>query len=118
MVIVKFTCGHTRELSNAYARDGIGDEEKCETCGSWMLVVHKWKDQWHSGCSVKGCRYGASHGMVKRYAETAAARHTARTGHATHVRFYNDCPSAERPSKREDITNGIATLFDMDIPPF
>lgn len=91
MDISELDCGHYVSTPRKWD-NGVGADVKCPTCGLWRIIMHFWREQWHSRCTV--CRYGRSHGLARVYAERAAADHFRRTGHETVISFYNDAPKA------------------------
>lgn len=107
-LIALLVCGHAMSV-RVEGYDAF-PSEKCTVCGTWELVEVYYRTQWHSRCTE--CRYSATHGQAQTYANNAAARHYARTGHNVLVQYYSDAPPSVIPDNIP-----VQTELPID-PPF
>lgn len=113
-VILNLNCGCLKRALNV-PRDW--DTELCKYHG-WQDVVAFKRSIWHSICRQPGCDYRRTHGMSRKYADTAATQHHLRTGHRVVIQFYGGAdPKGVEIQSALDIAPQPQLPLDMP-PPF
>lgn len=105
-------CGIVKEISDARPVLSPTSTEYCPRCLKWEDVHEYYSEEWHSTCLT--CGYGRKHGLVRAYADRAAALHSARyPAHRVAVRFYG-----VRPRNWPEPYVTQVTLPGLECPPF
>lgn len=114
-VIALLECGHYVQYPSIHAPWSGTPCEHCPDCKTMCNVRVEWPESWWSGC--QDCPGTKSHGNAHVYAENAARRHTAATGHRSWVRWYGKAPSVARASVARRAAKKRADNPDQNGPP-